>query len=94
MAICYDFDGTLAPGNMQEYGFIEKLGMTPEEFWKKSNTLAKTKKVDNILAYMYQMKKEGIAGAQQVLNHLLPYILSASWVWSLSEQLLQITSIY
>ncbi len=58
MAICYDFDGTLAPGNMQEYGFIEKLNMTPETFWKKSNTLAKTQKVDNILAYMYQMKKE------------------------------------
>ena len=37
MAICYDFDGTLAPGNMQEYGFIEKLNMTPDEFWKKSN---------------------------------------------------------
>ena len=49
MAICYDFDGTLAPGNMQEYGFIEKLNMTPDTFWKKSNTLAKTQKVDNIL---------------------------------------------
>ena len=58
MAICYDFDGTLAPGNMQEYGFIEKLNMTPDTFWKKSNTLAKTQKVDNILAYMYQMKEE------------------------------------
>ncbi len=63
MAICYDFDGTLAPGNMQEYGFIEKLNMTPDEFWKKSNTLAKTKKVDNILAYMYQMKKESLKRA-------------------------------
>lgn len=63
MAICYDFDGTLAPGNMQEYGFIEKLDMTPDEFWKKSNTLAKTKKVDNILAYMYQMKRESLKRA-------------------------------
>ena len=60
MAICYDFDGTLAPGNMQEYGFIEKLDMTPDEFWKKSNQLAKTKKVDNILAYMYQMREEAL----------------------------------
>ena len=34
MAICYDFDGTLSPGNMQEYSFIKKLGMTADEFWK------------------------------------------------------------
>ncbi len=61
MAICYDFDGTLAPGNMQEYGFIKKLNMTPDVFWKKSNTLAKKKKIDNILAYMYQMKEEAKA---------------------------------
>lgn len=52
MAICYDFDGTLSPGNMQEYGFVKKLGMTPEEFWRQSNTLAKEKKADDILAYM------------------------------------------
>lgn len=52
MAICYDFDGTLSPGNMQEYGFIKELGVTPEEFWDRSNTLAKIKKADDILAYM------------------------------------------
>lgn len=52
MAICYDFDGTLSPGNMQEYGFIKELGVTPEEFWDRSNTLAKVKKADDILAYM------------------------------------------
>ena len=51
-AICYDFDGTLSPGNMQEYGFIKELGVTPEEFWDRSNTLAKIKKADDILAYM------------------------------------------
>ncbi len=52
MAICYDFDGTLSPGNMQEYGFIKKLGLTPEAFWEQSNALAKAKKADDILAYM------------------------------------------
>jgi len=26
IAICYDFDGTLSPGNMQEYGFFSGLG--------------------------------------------------------------------
>lgn len=52
MAICYDFDGTLAPGNLQEYGFIKKLGLTPQEFWLCSNSLAKEKMADDILAYM------------------------------------------
>lgn len=52
MAICYDFDGTLSPGNMQEYGFVKKLGVTPEEFWQQSNSLAKEHKADDILAYM------------------------------------------
>lgn len=52
MAICYDFDGTLSPGNMQEYGFVKKLGITPEEFWDTANGLAKREKADDILAYM------------------------------------------
>lgn len=52
MAICYDFDGTLSPGNMQEYGFVKKLGLTAEEFWHNSNSLAKDKQADDILAYM------------------------------------------
>ncbi len=30
----YDFDGTLAPGNMQEHAFIpDELGMSHEDFW-------------------------------------------------------------
>ncbi len=52
MAICYDFDGTLAPGNMQEYGFVKKLGITPAEFWGRANGLAKDQKGDEILTYM------------------------------------------
>ena len=34
VALVYDFDGTLAPGNMQEWGFIQAIGTNPEEFWK------------------------------------------------------------
>ena len=29
MAIVYDFDGTLVPGNMQEPQFIPAIGMKP-----------------------------------------------------------------
>ncbi len=41
VAIAYDFDGTLAPGNMQEHSFIPNLNMEKEEFWKKSEKRAK-----------------------------------------------------
>lgn len=58
IAICYDFDGTLSPGNMQEYDFIKKLGMKSKDFWRKSSMLAREKNADTILAYMYQMIKE------------------------------------
>ena len=42
MAICYDFDGTLSPGNMQEYEFMDKLGVKAMWFWKKSLKFSKT----------------------------------------------------
>ena len=34
VALIYDFDGTLSPGNMQEFGFIQAIGKTPAEFWQ------------------------------------------------------------
>ena len=55
MAICYDFDGTLAPGNMQEYDFIPALKMTSREFWTKVNALSGEQEADGILTYMQQM---------------------------------------
>lgn len=58
MAICYDFDGTLSPGNMQEYEFIDKLKVKPKWFWKKSLKLAKAQNADPILAYMKLMLDE------------------------------------
>ncbi|MBR6663254.1 MAG: haloacid dehalogenase-like hydrolase [Alphaproteobacteria bacterium] len=58
VAICYDFDGTLAPGNMQEYDFMSKLNMKPAEFWDKSDALAAEQKADSNLAYMLTMLNE------------------------------------
>ena len=55
IAIAYDFDGTLSPGNMQEYNFIPALGLKPAEFWKKAKLIAKEHDADEILAYMQCM---------------------------------------
>ncbi|MBO4675711.1 MAG: haloacid dehalogenase-like hydrolase [Elusimicrobiaceae bacterium] len=59
MAIAYDFDGTLSPGNMQEYGFMRKLGYKdPAQFWSKCQELAKKQQADSVLAYMKTMLDE------------------------------------
>ena len=57
-ALCYDFDKTMSPKDMQEYGFIERLSMSAEEFWRASNELVKSADMDSILAYMFTMTKE------------------------------------
>src|ERR1035437_5602999 len=58
MAIAYDFDGTLAHGNMQEYDFIPALRMQSRKFWDSVNALAKRHEMDQILAYMFVMLEE------------------------------------
>jgi phosphoserine phosphatase len=55
LAIIYDFDGTLAPGNMQERQFIPDVGMTAGEFWREVDALAEQNQADGILAYMFLM---------------------------------------
>ena len=55
VALIYDFDGTLAPGNMQEYDFIPAVGKSAAEFWEESNVIAKAQDADPILTYMAKM---------------------------------------
>lgn len=58
VALIYDCDGTLSYGNMQEYAFMEQLKITPDEFWSKSDKIAKEQNADSNLAYMWQMLEE------------------------------------
>lgn len=58
VALIYDFDGTLSPGNMQEFGFIQAVGKTAEEFWKMSDGIAVRDDASNVLAYMKLMFDE------------------------------------
>ena len=62
IALCYDFDKTLSPDDMQAQGYIQTV--QPEgsdmigDFWKESNGRATANNMDKNLAYMYTMKKK------------------------------------
>lgn len=55
IAICYDFDKTLSPDDMQAQGYIQSVGYDVKDFWAKTNALAKANDMDSNLAYMYNM---------------------------------------
>lgn len=55
LAICYDFDKTLSPDDMQAQGFIQSIRYEVSDFWKESNDLASGNDMDQNLAYMYMM---------------------------------------
>lgn len=55
VAICYDFDKTLSPDDMQAQGYIQSVGCDVEAFWKESNGLAEENDMDQNLAYMFTM---------------------------------------
>lgn len=58
IALIYDFDGTLSPGNMQEFGFIQAVGKTADEFWRMSDQIAIGQDASNVLSYMKLMYDE------------------------------------
>jgi len=58
IAIAYDFDGTLAPGNMQEHQFLPDIGMTAKAFWNEVHEMAKKHQADEVLVYMNLMLKK------------------------------------
>lgn len=61
-AIVYDFDGTLAPGNIQEHSLIpEHLRGTKEEFWKLVAEEKKAHDADEILVYMRLLLTKAVA---------------------------------
>lgn len=55
VAICYDFDKTLTPDDMQAQGFIQSIGYDVKDFWTEVNEMAKTFEMDTNLSYMYKM---------------------------------------
>lgn len=58
VAICYDFDKTLSPDDMQAQGYIQSVGFDVTKFWEESNGMATANDMDSNLAYMYKMVVE------------------------------------
>ena len=57
MAICYDFDRTLSPDDMQTFTLIPSFGVDKNVFWHESDTLAEENLMDNNLVWMYELIK-------------------------------------
>ena len=59
LAICYDFDKTLSPDNMQAQGYLQSINYEDQdEFWAESNRLADENDMDATLAWMYLMLRK------------------------------------
>lgn len=58
IAICYDFDKTLSPDDMQAQGYIQSVGYEVESFWNETNNFAQENEMDSNLSYMYKMVQE------------------------------------
>ena len=65
-ALVYDFDGTLAPGNMQERDFIPAIGMKTKKFWKEVTDESNKHQADNILVYMKLMLNKALSSSVKV----------------------------
>lgn len=71
-AIIYDFDGTLAPGNIQEHSLIpEHLKGTKEDFWALVAKEKKAHDADEILVYMRLLSTKAAALGAPLTRDLL-----------------------
>ena len=58
-AIVYDFDGTLAPGNVQEHSLLpDYLGTPAKEFWRRVKETRQEEDADEILVYLRLMVEQ------------------------------------
>ena len=60
IAVVYDFDGTLSPGNMQEQSIFKAYGIDKKKFWAKSQKLVVQRGYEKTLAYLKLLIDEPI----------------------------------
>ena len=70
-AIVYDFDGTLAPGNIQEHSLLAWLGSTKEAFWDRVGKEKQQHDADEILVYLRLLLEKARAQGLPVTRDLL-----------------------
>ena len=74
VALVYDFDGTLAPGDMQEYGYLEAIGYPDAKvFWKHCADLAAESDAGGILMsqgeLLHEALRHGVHPTRQLFQH-------------------------
>jgi hypothetical protein len=70
-AIIYDFDGTLARGNVQEHSFLPALQIDTAQFWDEVQVTAQRHDADGILVYMWRMLEAARAGGVPITRDAL-----------------------
>jgi hypothetical protein len=70
-AMIYDFNGTLARGNLQECSFIPKVNMSREAFWQEVKRRTREENADEILVYMHLMIEKAREAGQVVTKEML-----------------------
>ena len=58
VAIMYDFDKTLSVKDTLEYSFIPNLNLGVDEFWEETDEIRTKFKTDQVLGYMYMVRKK------------------------------------
>jgi phosphoserine phosphatase len=58
IALCYDFDGTLCPGYMQDQKLLHDCKIEPKDFWIKVIKYAKQNECDPTLTYLMLLEQQ------------------------------------
>ena len=58
IALCYDFDGTLCSGYMQNQKLIPDCNLDVKEFWISVTENSKKNNIDPTLSYMHLLEEK------------------------------------
>lgn len=76
IALVYDFDGTLSPGNMQERTIFKAYGIDTKKFWAKSSELVRRRGYESTLAYLKLLISEPVFRRRPLTRSLLKRLAS------------------